>query len=95
MDGAGVKMKKAAIAGRKLCNPKKKPVSQSMKAGLQFPIGRIGRYLKKGQYTQHVGTDAPVYLTTVLGYLAVGPRVQGAQEGHHQVPQEVASTDLI
>ncbi|MBA0734786.1 hypothetical protein Gogos_018678 [Gossypium gossypioides] len=42
--------------------PKKKPVSRSVKAGLQFPVGRIGRYLKKGRYSQRVETGAPVYL---------------------------------
>uniref|UniRef100_A0A0E0I3C3 Histone H2A n=1 Tax=Oryza nivara TaxID=4536 RepID=A0A0E0I3C3_ORYNI len=40
----------------------KKPVSRSVKAGLQFPVGRIGCYLKKGRYTQRVGIGAPVYL---------------------------------
>jgi histone H2A len=69
MDGATAKVKKAA-AGRKLGGPKKKPVSRSVKAGLQFPVGRIGRYLKKGRYAQRVGTGAPVYLTAVLEYLA-------------------------
>ncbi|PNX68047.1 histone H2A, partial [Trifolium pratense] len=38
--------------------------------GLQFPVGRIGRYLKKGRYAQRVGTGAPVYLAAVLEYLA-------------------------
>jgi hypothetical protein len=28
----------------------KKAVSKSAKAGLQFPVGRITRYLKKGRY---------------------------------------------
>jgi histone H2A len=27
----------------------KKQVSRSQKAGLQFPVGRIARYLKKGK----------------------------------------------
>ncbi|EAZ04610.1 hypothetical protein OsI_26759 [Oryza sativa Indica Group] len=40
----------------------KKPVSRSVKAGLQFPVGHIGRYLKKGRYTQRVGIGAPIYL---------------------------------
>jgi histone H2A len=68
MDGGG-KAKKAA-AGRKLGGPKKTPVSRSVKAGLQFPVGRIGRYLKKGRYAARVGTGAPVYLAAVLEYLA-------------------------
>ncbi|KAL5579717.1 hypothetical protein UlMin_012159 [Ulmus minor] len=49
----GGKLKKGA-GGRKGGGPKKKPVSRSIKAGLQFPVGRIGRYLKKGRYAQRV-----------------------------------------
>ena len=67
--GAGGKGKKGA-AGRKVGGPRKKSVSRSVKAGLQFPVGRIGRYLKKGRYAQRVGSGAPVYLAAVLEYLA-------------------------
>nr|ACG44747.1 histone H2A [Zea mays] len=67
--GAGGKAKKGA-AGRKAGGPRKKSVTRSVKAGLQFPVGRIGRYLKKGRYAQRVGTGAPVYLAAVLEYLA-------------------------
>uniref|UniRef100_F6GZ06 Histone H2A n=1 Tax=Vitis vinifera TaxID=29760 RepID=F6GZ06_VITVI len=49
---------------------KRKPVSCLVKAGLQFPVSRIDRYLKKGCYSQRVGTGASVYLATVLEYLA-------------------------
>lgn len=49
---------------------RKKAVTRSVKAGLQFPVGRIGRYLKKGRYAQRVGSGAPVYLAAVLEYLA-------------------------
>ncbi|KAG6575875.1 Histone H2AX, partial [Cucurbita argyrosperma subsp. sororia] len=47
-----------------------KSVSRSHKAGLQFPVGRIARYLKKGRYAQRVGSGSPVYLSAVLEYLA-------------------------
>ncbi len=40
----------------------KKAVSRSSKAGLQFPVGRIARYLKKGKYATRIGAGAPVYL---------------------------------
>ncbi|XP_047317220.1 histone H2A.2-like [Impatiens glandulifera] len=63
------KVKKGA-AGRKAGSAKKKSVTRSIKAGLQFPVGRIGRYLKKGRYAQRVGSGAPVYLAAVLEYLA-------------------------
>ena len=47
----------------------KKAVSRSTKAGLQFPVGRIARYLKKGKYATRIGAGAPVYLVSfrVLG----------------------------
>ena len=44
--------------------------SRSQKAGLQFPVGRISRFLKVGKYSQRVGAGAPVYLAAVLEYLA-------------------------
>ena len=46
-----------------------KATSKSVKAGLQFPVGRIGRFLKKGRYAPRVGGGAPVYLAAVLEYL--------------------------
>ena len=46
-----------------------KATSKSVKAGLQFPVGRIGRYLKKGKYATRLGAGAPVYLCAVLEYL--------------------------
>ncbi|PIN24353.1 Histone 2A [Handroanthus impetiginosus] len=67
MEATG-KVKKGA-GGRK-GGEKKKPVSRSVRAGLQFPVGRIGRYLKKGRYGERVGTGAPVYMAAVLEYLA-------------------------
>ena len=48
----------------------KKAVSRSAKAGLQFPVGRIARYLKKGRYAERIGAGAPVYLAAVLEYLS-------------------------
>lgn len=48
----------------------KKAVSRSHKAGLQFPVGRIARFLKAGKYATRVGAGAPVYLAAVLEYLA-------------------------
>ena len=47
-----------------------KSVSRSSRAGLQFPVGRIARYLKQGKYAERVGAGAPVYLAAVLEYLA-------------------------
>ena len=50
----------------------KKQVSRSSKAGLQFPVGRIARYLKKGKFATRIGAGAPVYLVSVaLSFLSV------------------------
>lgn len=43
--------------------------SRSAKAGLTFPVGRLGRLLKKGRYAKRVGAGAPVYMAAVLEYL--------------------------
>ena len=47
-----------------------KATSRSSKAGLQFPVGRIARFLMVGRYAERIGAGAPVYLAAVLEYLA-------------------------
>eukprot|EP01083_Nonionella_stella_P129478 392892_1 len=46
-----------------------KSQSRSARAGLQFPVGRIARYMKQGGYAQRIGGGAPVYVAAVLEYL--------------------------
>ena len=43
-----------------------KSQSRSAKAGLQFPVGRVHRLLKKGNYAQRVGAGAPGALSCLL-----------------------------
>ncbi|RXI00045.1 hypothetical protein DVH24_030535 [Malus domestica] len=43
---------------------RKKSVSKSVKAGLQFPVSHITRFLERGRYVQYTNTSAPIYLTT-------------------------------
>ena len=45
-------------------------MTRSKKAGLQFPVGRVHRYLKKNRLAGRIGAGAPVYLAAVLEYLA-------------------------
>ena len=63
-----LKMPGKGKAGRGKAGGKQQ--SRSAKAGLQFPVGRIARYLKTGKYAERVGAGAPVYLSAVLEYLA-------------------------
>ncbi|KAF3847683.1 hypothetical protein F7725_020711, partial [Dissostichus mawsoni] len=46
-----------------------KIVSRSSRAGLTFPVGRIHRLLKKGQYAKRLGNGSAVYLAAVMEYL--------------------------
>ncbi|VDP31107.1 unnamed protein product [Schistosoma mattheei] len=47
-----------------------KAKTKSARAGLQFPVGRVHRLLRKGNYAERVGAGAPVYLAAILEYLA-------------------------
>ncbi|KAL1198030.1 putative histone H2A.5 [Cardamine amara subsp. amara] len=70
MESAAAASKPTRGAGGRKGGDRKKSVSKSVKAGLQFPVGRIARYLKKGRYAIRYGSGAPVYLAAVLEYLA-------------------------
>ena len=45
------------------------PKSRSSRVGLQFPVGRIHRLLRKGNYAERFGARALVYLAAVMEYL--------------------------
>ncbi|XP_065110093.2 H2A histone family member 1a like [Paramisgurnus dabryanus] len=62
MSGRGKKIVAAAAKS-------KTSVSRSSRAGLQFPVGRIARLLRKGNYASRIGSGAAVYLTAVIEYL--------------------------
>ncbi|KAI0211669.1 Histone H2A, partial [Lamellibrachia satsuma] len=49
---------------------RQKGKTRSSRAGLQFPVGRIHRHLKKGSYAERIGAGASVYLAAVMEYLA-------------------------
>lgn len=62
MSGRG---KKAASAASK----SKSSMTKSARAGVTFPVGRIHRILRKGNYAERVGAGASVYMAAVLEYL--------------------------
>ncbi|XP_061660469.1 histone H2AX [Syngnathoides biaculeatus] len=58
------------MSGRgKSSKARAKSKSRSSRAGLQFPVGRVHRLLRKGNYAERIGAGAPVYLAAVLEYL--------------------------
>jgi len=61
-----------AKSGGKASGGESKGQSRSAKAGLQFPVGRVHRLLKRGNYAQRVGAGAPGTLhnlSHLLNYL--------------------------
>ncbi len=44
--------------------------TRSSKAGLQFPVGRVGRYMRQQRIAARIGAGAPVYMAAVMEYLA-------------------------
>ena len=70
MSGKGAKSGKSKSGkGGKIAD-KAKSKSRSQRAGLQFPVGRIHRLLRKGNFADRIGGGAPIYLAAVLEYLA-------------------------
>ncbi|KAI9894911.1 MAG: histone H2A.Z [Vezdaea aestivalis] len=67
---SGGKGKSHGGKGAKAGGDGKTQVSHSAKAGLQFPCGRVKRFLKNNtQNKMRVGAKAAVYVTAVLEYL--------------------------
>ncbi|XP_074005659.1 histone H2A-like [Numenius arquata] len=64
MSGRG---KKPAVAGKPGSALRR---SKSAKAGLQFPVGRVYRLLKMGNYADRISPGAAIYLAAVLEYLS-------------------------
>jgi len=58
------------MSGRGKGKSRIKSKTRSQRAGLQFPVGRIHRFLRKGNYAQRIGGGAPVYMAAVLEYLS-------------------------
>merc|ERR1711981_1211084 len=46
-----------------------KSTSKSARAGLQFPVARVGRYMRNQRLAPRLGSGAPVYMAAVLEYL--------------------------
>lgn len=54
--------------GKKIAK-KSKQRTQSSRAGLTFPVGRVTRHLKHGRYAKQVSPKASVFLASVMEYL--------------------------
>lgn len=50
-------------------NRQKSNISRSARAQLNFPVSRIERFLREGNFSQRLSASAPVFLAGVLEYL--------------------------
>ena len=46
-----------------------KPVRKEERAGINFPIGRVARYLREGHYAPSIGVKGAVSLSAILEYI--------------------------
>ncbi|KAH6944800.1 hypothetical protein HPB50_005289 [Hyalomma asiaticum] len=58
-----------AVVNSKTRKSAKHQQSRSSRAGLAFPVGRIHRLLRQGNYADRISGAAPVYMAGVLEYL--------------------------
>jgi hypothetical protein len=63
-----------------------KTVSQSKRAGLVFPVGRIASLLRKGRYAARVSSSAATYLTAVVTIREGDEGLQLRHPRHGPVP---------
>uniref|UniRef100_A0A9L0SAS0 Histone H2A n=1 Tax=Equus caballus TaxID=9796 RepID=A0A9L0SAS0_HORSE len=68
-DRSGLRWFSMSGRGKQGGKARAKAKTRSSRAGLQFPVGRVHRLLRKGNYSERVGAGAPVYLAAVLEYL--------------------------
>ncbi|XP_034972152.1 histone H2A, sperm-like isoform X2 [Zootoca vivipara] len=76
--------------GKKPAKPAIKVVkSRSARAGLDFPVGRIGRLLRRGRYAERVGVGASVYMAAVLEYLTAEILELAGNAAHENKKQRI------
>ena len=66
MAGKGKGSKNSAKKSQK---NKEKSMTQHEKAGIIFPVGRIGRMLREANYTPRVGGTAAVAMAAIIEYV--------------------------
>ncbi|XP_049582302.1 histone H2A-like [Syngnathus scovelli] len=81
--------------GKKPAPKTRSAVSRSVRAGLTFPVGRIHRLLKKGNYAERVGSGAPIYLAAVLEYLCAEILELAGNASQHNKKKRISPRHIL
>ncbi|XP_004648639.1 histone H2A-Bbd type 1-like [Octodon degus] len=80
--------------GRKSLKSRKKAISRSSRAELQFPVSRVERYLREGGYAQRLSSTTPVFLAGVLEFLTANILDQAGKEAQGKHKKRIAPQHL-
>ncbi|XP_004647630.1 histone H2A-Bbd type 1-like [Octodon degus] len=79
--------------GRKSSKPRKKAISRSSRAELQFPLSRVERYLREGGFAQRLSTT-PFFLAGILEFLTANILDQAGKEAQDKHKKRIAPQHL-
>ena len=70
-------------------------MTQGVRAGLIFPVSRVGRLLKRDRINTRIGRDATVVMTAVMEYIAheiIELSISAAKDGHKKriIPKHIS-----
>ena len=68
---------------------------QSAKAGLQFSVPRVARFMKQGRYADRIGGGAPVYLASALQYIVSEIVELAGNEAQNAKKQRIAPRHVM
>ncbi|XP_050997050.1 histone H2A-Bbd type 1 [Acomys russatus] len=73
----------------------KEIVSRSKRAELQFPVGRVDRFLREGNYSRRLSSSAPVFLAAVLESVTSNLLELAGEEAHINGKKRIAPEHVI
>ncbi|ELV10278.1 histone H2A-Bbd type 1 [Tupaia chinensis] len=62
---------------------RRRAITRSRRAELQFPVSRVDRFLREGQYAKRLSSSTPVFLAGVLEYLTANILDLAGKEAHN------------
>ncbi|KAL1764507.1 histone H2A-Bbd type 1-like [Sigmodon hispidus] len=69
-------------------------ISRSTRAELQFPVSRVDRCLREGNYSQRLSSSSPVFLAGVLEYVTSHILELAGEVAHNSGKKRIAPEHL-